>query len=93
MEAVSLSVDPYLRYRARVLPLGSTMYGSQVARVIESKNSAWKVGSLMVHYMGWRTHTHISAQGLINPENLIGPLPDMKGLPSSLGLGIVGMPG
>lgn len=82
-----------MRYRIKVLPLGSTVYGSQVARVIESKNSAWKVGSLMVHYMGWRTHTHITAQDLTNPENIIQPLPDLKGLPSSLGLGVVGMPG
>ncbi|KAK4310785.1 hypothetical protein Pmani_017685 [Petrolisthes manimaculis] len=93
VEAVSLSVDPYMRSRARNLPLGSTMFGSQVARVIESKNNDYKVGSLMVHYQGWRTHTHITTQDIANPANMIKPLPDMEGLPASLGLGVIGMPG
>lgn len=101
VEAEWLSVDPYMRYKAREISLGSTMFGSQVARVIESRNDAWKVGTLMVHYFGWRTHTHISGQTLqlisdqanTNKPMAVLPLPDMEDLPTSLGIGILGMPG
>ncbi|KAK4310784.1 hypothetical protein Pmani_017684 [Petrolisthes manimaculis] len=98
VEAVCLSVDPYMRYKARDITLGSTMYGSHVARVTESKNEAWKVGALMVTYLGWRTHTHIPAQ-LLNYKDpktqatVCYPLPDMEDLPTSLGIGLLGMPG
>nr|XP_027226764.1 prostaglandin reductase 1-like [Penaeus vannamei] len=44
IEAECLSVDPYMRYRARMIPVGSVMVGGQVARVIESKNLR-KVGN------------------------------------------------
>jgi len=94
VEAVYLSVDPYMRYRAQVIPLGSTMFGGQVAKVTESKNNAWKVGSLLTHYPGWRTHTHIPAKLLVNAlASNIKALPDTEGLPTSLSIGVLGMPG
>ncbi|XP_069177898.1 prostaglandin reductase 1-like [Procambarus clarkii] len=92
-EAEYLSVDPYMRYRARQIPLNTTMVGSQVARVIESNNPQWSVGSFMVHYQGWRTHTHLSREFLQTKGNNVLPLPDMGELPRSLGIGILGMPG
>ncbi|XP_069958318.1 prostaglandin reductase 1 [Cherax quadricarinatus] len=92
-EAEYLSVDPYMRYKIRQIPLNSTMVGSQVARVTESKNPQWPVGSLMVHYQGWRTHTHLSSKFLQTKDNNVSPLPDMGNLPKSLGIGVIGMPG
>ncbi|KAG7168348.1 prostaglandin reductase 1-like [Homarus americanus] len=93
VEAEYLSVDPYMRYMARQIPLNSTMYGSQVARVIESKNPQWPVGSCMVVYSGWRTHTHIPSDKLQPDDKWMWPLPDMGTLPISLCVGLVGMPG
>ena len=66
-----------------------------IFRVVESKNDKFAVGSLLVGYFGWRTHT------IVNPskptdDGLFGritPLPDLGGLSPSLGLGAIGMPG
>ncbi|XP_050716104.1 prostaglandin reductase 1-like [Eriocheir sinensis] len=93
VEAVALSVDPYLRYRARMLPLNSVMFGSQVAKVIESRNPQWPVGKHLVHYEGWRTHTLITASRLQEKDLQLQPLPEMQDLPKSLGIGLLGMPG
>ncbi|XP_063591685.1 prostaglandin reductase 1-like [Penaeus indicus] len=93
IEAECLSVDPYMRYRARMIPVGSVMVGGQVARVIESKNPQWKVGSYMMCYTGWRSHTHIKAEELKKVGFTYSPLPDLSGMAKSLGLGVIGMPG
>lgn len=70
------------------------MIGGQVAKIIESKNPDFPVGKRIVGYLGWRTHT------ILNPnihqsfsEQKPYLLPDIGDLPSSLGLGMLGMPG
>lgn len=93
VEAVALSVDPYMRYRARQIPLNTPMFGSQVGKVIESKNPDWPVGTHLVHYEGWRTHTLLTAQVIKEKHMIIKPLPEMGDLPKSLGIGVLGMPG
>nr|XP_045610513.1 prostaglandin reductase 1-like [Procambarus clarkii] len=93
VEAVYLSVDPYMRYRARQIPLNTTMVGGQVARVTDSRNHQWPVDSYMVSMAGWRTHTVFTAEQLEDKLSFISPLPDLQLLPKSLGLGVVGMPG
>lgn len=96
VEAEYLSVDPYMRPYVLQFPLGITMIGSQVAKIIESKNSNYPVGKRIVGHFGWRTHT------VVNPNTfselqLTGPkpylLPDMGDLSPSLALGALGMPG
>ncbi|KAG5347573.1 PTGR1 reductase, partial [Acromyrmex charruanus] len=94
VEAEYLSVDPYMRPYVQNVSLGVTMIGSQVAKIVESKNPAFPVGKRIVGNLGWRTHT------IINPkiEDQFfkqNPylLPDIDDLPSSLGLGMLGMPG
>jgi prostaglandin reductase 1 len=96
-EAVYLSVDPYMRAYAHNIPLGATMVGTQVARVVDSKNGKYPVGQHVVGKFDWRSHT-ISAglpsivQGAGNaPAPYLAP--DLKGLPLSYLLGILGMPG
>ncbi|XP_046684741.1 LOW QUALITY PROTEIN: prostaglandin reductase 1-like [Homalodisca vitripennis] len=96
-EAVYLSVDPYMRmYVARIGPPQYTMIGSQIARVVESRHADYKVGNNVVAYFGWQIFT------ICDPDNFTTPfgmkdkpfiLPDFGGLPSSLGLGVLGMPG
>ncbi|KYQ57274.1 Prostaglandin reductase 1 [Trachymyrmex zeteki] len=94
VEAEFFSVDPYMRIYVQNLPLGITMIGGQVAKIIESKNPDFPVGKRIVGYLGWRTHT------ILNPnihqsfsEQKPYLLPDIGDLPSSLGLGMLGMPG
>ncbi|CAC5365889.1 PTGR1 [Mytilus coruscus] len=85
LEALYMSVDPYMRPfvvdRAKV---GDTMIGEQIARVIESKNSQYSVGTIVRTHAGWRTHTVTS--------DLTGHMPDLGDLPLSTALGVVGMP-
>ncbi|KAG8595259.1 hypothetical protein GDO81_001471 [Engystomops pustulosus] len=89
LESVFLSVDPYMRpYSGRLMKEGDVMIGSQVGRVIESKNSAFPVGVYCVANMGWTTH-------FISNGKELNPLPSEwpESLPRSLALGTVGMPG
>ncbi|XP_018057670.1 PREDICTED: prostaglandin reductase 1-like [Atta colombica] len=94
VEAEYLSVDPYMRPYVQDLPLGVTMIGTQVAKIVESKNPAFPVGKRIVGNLGWRTHTiidpKISDQFFKQNPYL---LPDIDDLPPSLGLGMLGMPG
>ncbi|KAM4708125.1 prostaglandin reductase 1-like [Discoglossus pictus] len=89
LESVFLSVDPYMRpYSKKTLKPGDVMMGSQVARVVESKNSTFQVGSYYVANVGWTTHFISDGKGL---HALPSNWPEK--LPRSLALGAVGMPG
>ncbi|XP_051284731.1 prostaglandin reductase 1 [Dicentrarchus labrax] len=89
LEAVFLSVDPYMRPFSRVrMKEGDVMIGTQVSKVIKSKNPAFPVGSHVVGRCGWRTHTVCGATDLIP---LIPDWPQDVSL--SLALGTIGMPG
>jgi prostaglandin reductase 1 len=92
-EAVYLSVDPYMRAYAPRLTLGTTFIGSQVAKVTESKNPKFPVGKYIVGEFGWRTHTISNGQPLPNGVPVAWLVPDLEGLPQSLPLGVLGMPG
>ncbi|VEN52619.1 unnamed protein product [Callosobruchus maculatus] len=92
-EAVYLSVDPYMRAYAPRLKTGKTFLGSQVARILESKNDKFPVGKHVVGEFGWRTHT--ISNGKPSPTGVpqAWVLPDFGDLPVSLALGVLGMPG
>ncbi|KAJ3647791.1 hypothetical protein Zmor_019651 [Zophobas morio] len=92
-EAVYLSVDPYMRAYAPTVKLGTTFIGSQVAKVLESKNSKYPVGKYVVGEFGWRTHTIVDDTP--NPRGFPSAwlIPDPEGLPLSFSLGVLGMPG
>nr|CAD7424294.1 unnamed protein product [Timema monikensis] len=95
VEAEWLSVDPYMKPYSAWLPVGTTMLGGQVARVIESCNPDIKVGDRLMGYFGWRDKTVVDMR---QSNNLPMPekpyvLPDFEGLPASLGVGVLGMPG
>ncbi|XP_029167998.1 prostaglandin reductase 1-like [Nylanderia fulva] len=77
-------------------PVGITMIGGQVAKIVESRNPKYPVGKRVVGNLGWRTHTIIKPTIATNDDfmtQLPRILPDLGDLPSSLGLGILGMPG
>ncbi|XP_074555520.1 prostaglandin reductase 1 [Halichoeres trimaculatus] len=89
LEALFLSVDPYMRpFSAFRMKEGDVMIGAQVAKVIQSKNSAFPVGSHVVSRDGWRTHS------LNNGKELVPVMPDWpQDVSMSLALGAIGMPG
>ncbi|KAM5332160.1 prostaglandin reductase 1 [Glossophaga mutica] len=88
LEALFLTVDPYMRVAAKRLKEGDTMMGEQVARVVESKNSAFPTGTIVSVSSGWTTHSISDGKQL---ETLPEEWPDT--LPLSLRLGTVGMTG
>ncbi|XP_011164079.1 prostaglandin reductase 1 [Solenopsis invicta] len=94
-EAEYLSVDPYMRPYVQRFPVGITMIGGQVAKIIESKNPDFPVGKRVCGYLGWRTHTIVKPNTPDNPimNQPAYILPDMGDLPPSLALGVLGMPG
>ncbi|KAJ7335389.1 hypothetical protein JRQ81_013330 [Phrynocephalus forsythii] len=89
LEAVFFSIDPYLRpYSKTQMKEGDKVIGSQVSKVVESKNSAFPVGAFVVSHAGWTTR-YISDGGGLS----LMPADWPSHLPRSLALGTVGMPG
>ncbi|KAI1239789.1 hypothetical protein IHE44_0011221, partial [Lamprotornis superbus] len=75
-------------YSQRQMKEGDIMIGTQVARIVESKNPAFTVGAFVVGEKGWRTHFISDGKDLqLLPANWL------ESLPKSLALGTVGMPG
>ncbi|CAL8069793.1 unnamed protein product [Orchesella dallaii] len=91
IEAEWYSVDPYMRGTLFNSP-DSTMPGSQVARVTQSRHPDYPVGTKVIAYVGWRDRT-IYNPDLVKQHLFFHKLPDLKGLPESYGLGVLGMPG
>ncbi|GJQ76540.1 hypothetical protein Trydic_g2243 [Trypoxylus dichotomus] len=93
VEAVYLSVDPYMRAYAPNYKIGDTMIGTQVAKIIQSKSSKFPVGKYVVGSFGWRTHS-IKEDNIPRTQWRVPYIIDIDdGLPLSLALGILGMPG
>ena len=91
VEAVFLSVDPYMRKFMHMFPIGSQMIGGQVAKIIDSKNPKFPIGEYVFGDFGWRTHTVVDPNG--NRHHMTYVLPNMGSLSRSIALGAVGMPG
>ncbi|KAK9886581.1 hypothetical protein WA026_017510 [Henosepilachna vigintioctopunctata] len=89
-ESLYISVDPY--QRAYPQKTGDVIMGSQVAKIIESKNPEYPVGKHVVGHYGWKTH-HIldnSPSRLGIPPKII---PDDLGVNLSHFLGVLGLTG
>jgi len=89
-----ISVDPYMRGRmnegksyVEPFELNQVMDGGAVGRVVESKAAKLPEGSLVQHMLGWRD----VAQGPAKAFRAIQEVSDA--IPSSLYLGLLGMPG
>lgn len=92
IQAEWLSVDPYMRYRIAASKPGDTIVGSQVAKVIESRNPDVAVGTYVVAYPGWRSHSKITKEATKDAFSF-QKLGDLGGIRRSAALGILGMPG
>ncbi|XP_071134019.1 prostaglandin reductase 1-like isoform X4 [Mytilus edulis] len=87
IEAVYLTVDPYMRVRLETNgKVGDTMMGEQISKVIESKNKDYPVGTIVRSYSGWRSRTIVSAEACRR-------MPELGDLSLSTALGVMGMPG
>ncbi|XP_003227370.1 prostaglandin reductase 1 isoform X1 [Anolis carolinensis] len=89
LQAEFFSVDPYLRpYSKTKMKEGDKVIGSQVAKILESKNPKYPAGAFVVSQSGWTTHVISDGTGLwLIPSNW------PQNLSKSLALGTVGMPG
>ncbi|XP_033122130.1 prostaglandin reductase 1-like [Anneissia japonica] len=87
LETLYLTVDPYMRAFNSSMKEGDTMIGENVAKVIESKNSDYPVGTIVANMSGWCTHAISNGQQLTK----VPAYP--ADLPYSLALGMLGMPG
>lgn len=95
LQTLYLSLDPYMRglmdpesddpSYAAPLPIGAVMPGGTVSRVVDSRNSDFEEGDLVLSSSGWQEFQVSSGQGLeiLDPE-----LPN-----PSYALGVLGMPG
>ncbi|WP_369140293.1 NADP-dependent oxidoreductase [Modestobacter versicolor] len=90
---IAMSVDPYMRGRmsaaksyAPSWELGETMQGGAIGQVVDSRSDEVPVGALVLHGLGWRDVAVVPAAHV----QVVDPLP---GLPLSLYLGVLGMPG
>lgn len=91
VENLYLSLDPYLRGKISgrhmsggVAP-GAVMAGETVARVVESASPTLEVGDLVHTFSGWCSHAAVDATAARRVRT--------HGLPVSLALGALGMPG
>ncbi|MEL7232323.1 MAG: NADP-dependent oxidoreductase [Pseudomonadota bacterium] len=88
------SVDPGTRSRlsggdsyAAALPLGKPIDGFSVGIVDASEHADYPVGTKVFCAGGWRTHT------IQNGKGFIGKVPPVPGIPLSLWIGVLGVPG
>lgn len=92
VEVLWLSLDPYMRGRmddaksyAVPVPIGGTMEGGAVGRVLESKADGLAVGDIVSGRFGWCSHAVASAAELSKVDAGLAPI--------STALGVLGMPG
>ncbi|HKX17033.1 MAG TPA: NADP-dependent oxidoreductase [bacterium] len=90
--AVWLSLDPYMRGRmsdrksyAPSVPLGGVMVGRTVSRVIESRDSRFTPGDIVLGPGGWQDYAALPAASLRKLDSSTAPV--------STALGVLGMPG
>ncbi len=88
------SVDPGTRSRlsggdsyAAALPLGKPVDGFSVGIVEESQHADYAAGDKVFFAGGWRTHSVQSGKGFI------GKVAALDGIPLSLWIGVLGVPG
>lgn len=93
IKAEYISVDPYQRAYNRLSAVPYNQFGYQVGEVIESKNNEYPVGSKVVTHKGWCDYSIASSENSGGLMETLYKLPDLQGLPLTVGLSAVGMVG
>jgi len=98
--ALFISIDPITRLHLTYADEGDPVPGRQVARVVESKNSDYQKGKLVVGSMGWTSYSVVDptvTQELGGATvHLVENLPrqlENTSLTKSSALGLLGIPG
>jgi len=105
LRTLYLSLDPYMRGRMSDAPsyaapvaIGDVMVGGTVSRVEQSRRSDFKVGELVLGYVGWQDYAVSDGQGLTalypdesHPSRALGVL-GMPGFTAFMGLLDIGRP-
>ncbi|XP_052739306.1 prostaglandin reductase 1-like [Bicyclus anynana] len=87
-----ISVDPYLRLFNKMHPVPFDQFSPQIATVEESKHPKYPVGTKLLSNKGWCEYSILNMN--IRDQSLgVHRLPDMNGLSSSLGVGVMGPSG
>ena len=91
-KTIYLSLDPYMRGRmnagksyADPVPIGGVMEGGTVSRVIDSKNSQFSEGDIVVSRTGWQDFATVPGEQLRKVDPALAPI--------STSIGVLGMPG
>ena len=92
LRTLYLSLDPYMRNLmeavgpgyAPPVPLGGTMVGGTVSRVVASRHTRWREGDLVLASAGWQDYALSDGNDLLPPGDMAHP---------SLALSGLGMPG
>jgi NADPH:quinone reductase len=92
LRTLFLSVDPYMRGRMNgvrtyidPVDIGQVMVGGTVGKVIQSTNSQFQVGDVLLGYWGWQEYAVSDGKGLRKLDASLAPV--------STALGVLGMPG
>src|ERR1700679_3918869 len=92
LRTLYLSLDPYMRGRmddrksyAKPVAIGEVMEGESVDEVIESDQSGFSPGELVLALTGWQSHFASAGEGLRKID------PDIAA--ATMRLGVLGMPG
>jgi len=87
-----LSLDPYMRGRmsaaksyAEPVAIGEVMVGGTVCEVVESRNTKFRTGEIVLAYTGWQDYALSDGAGLRKLDPAEAPV--------STALGVLGMPG
>ena len=96
VETAFLSVAPVMRNYMldgagieAPLPLGATMRGRGVGRVVESRDAAFPVGAVVQGSLGWQTHAVLDGSA----GDRATVVREFPGVPLSAALGALGMTG
>lgn len=95
VEAIYLSVDPYMRVQMPKLPVNITMIGEQIARVMESNDDTFPVGAYVWGFFGWRNFSMFNVRDEAAKSGCIRPyiLDPIENIPWPSRLGVLGMTG
>ncbi|AKU17032.1 NADP-dependent oxidoreductase [Luteipulveratus mongoliensis] len=93
LDTLYLSLDPYMRGRmsdapsyAAPVPIGGTVVGATVSRVVHSADDSLAAGDLVLGYGGWQTRS-------VERVRYLRRLDPKGSIPVSTALGVLGMPG
>ena len=85
IQNIFMSVDPYMRGRMRLAPIGEILMGGAVGKVIISNHPEFSEGDYVSNGLGWREFFVSNGTGLSKVDASLAPL--------SAYLGVMGMPG